>query len=412
MQNQFHQTMHQPEPYLNDKNRLKQFTFEHFLVSSSQASCFYACQAISKWGNDVEVTSPLFIYGPAGAGKTHLVHAIAHAMFENGHEHILIQTGVGFISAIINSIRQGTTMAFRNTYCGADALIIDGFDDLSGKPRSMEELQSIIDALSCLNRPVILTSSNKPAELEEMTPQLCSKLSGGLIFALPWPETSIKEKFIQRTMADLQMDPDHTICRQLALRMNSIREIQGALQTLAAATTDNLEIEHALELLDAHLACSKRIAEHDAAPSARSCALTRKQASPEQGTTNQAHQLDSYSPLPRQFNNGSASIDSPLGSLPFPEWVVIQENSHANKNSITHLRFPRFYATWKLKGSEKNDPDAIEIGALYPLDESSQCDLDNDQEFNACLSLKAAEKVSLFLANTAKNSAKNTGDQQ
>ena len=132
------------------------FTFENFVVGSSNEFCYAACQAVVE--RPGEAYNPLYIHGGVGLGKTHLINAVANALIKKKHYRIAYRTSERFTNELISAIKNNATQQFRDTYRRVDILIIDDVQFIAGKSSTQEEFFHTFNALHELHKQIILTS--------------------------------------------------------------------------------------------------------------------------------------------------------------------------------------------------------------------------------------------------------------
>ncbi|MDX8384133.1 MAG: DnaA/Hda family protein, partial [Ghiorsea sp.] len=141
----------------------ERFTFDNFVVGSSNEFCHAASLAVSDQpGMDY---NPLYIHGGVGLGKTHLINAIANRLAQRDNIRIAYRTGEHFTNELIDSIRSQRTAAFRDKYRKIDVLIIDDIQFIEGKQSTQEEFFHTFDALHKAKKQIILTSDRDPSAI-------------------------------------------------------------------------------------------------------------------------------------------------------------------------------------------------------------------------------------------------------
>src|SRR3989338_9001575 len=182
-----------PEPaYFDHTFRFKTnlnptYTFENFVVGSSNQFCHAAALAIAEANhNDY---NPLFIYGGVGLGKTHLVHAIAnYALEQNKNTHIKYLSSESFTNELIYSIRTDGMNRFREKYRHVDLLMIDDVQFLAGKEATQEEFFHTFNTLKESGKQIILTADRPPSCLNAIADRLKNRFEGGLIADIQIPD--------------------------------------------------------------------------------------------------------------------------------------------------------------------------------------------------------------------------------
>jgi chromosomal replication initiator protein len=224
---------------------IQRYTFAKFIVGPTNQFAHAAARMVgeapaSRW-------NPLFIYGGVGLGKTHLLHAIGHAIRERQPEwNISIITGEKFVTDFIGSIqkRQGGTNSsgnnsmedFRQRYRNApDVLLVDDVQFLSNKDSSQDEFFHTFNALHYAHKQIVLTSDKLPAELPGVEDRLRSRFTWGLIAEVETPDLETRVAILKhKAEVDKVELPDDVALYLAAHIKTNVRELEGALLRLAA----------------------------------------------------------------------------------------------------------------------------------------------------------------------------------
>ena len=182
--------------------------------------------------------NPLYIHGPGGTGKTHLLHALGNALREPLHAHgpvACVRADV-FVDELIAAIQAGTVERWRARYRHAAALIVDDVHALAGKERTQDELFHLFNHLYASGRQVVLASDRAPAELPELVARLRSRFDGGLVVALQAPDRALREALFKRALADEAPEADPSLAAALAEPpLSSAGEVKAAVDRLVQA---------------------------------------------------------------------------------------------------------------------------------------------------------------------------------
>lgn len=181
--------------------------------------------------------NPLFLVGPSGVGKTHLLHAIGNALAEQWGEGTVACVGAQlFIDDLIAALQDGEIDRFRTRYRGADALLIDDIQFVAGKERTQEELFHLFNQFHTAGKQLVFTSDLPPKALEGLEERLCSRFEGGLVVELGHPDRALREKLYARFLTEGESAPPGELLRYVADRpASSVREIIGVAHRLHAA---------------------------------------------------------------------------------------------------------------------------------------------------------------------------------
>ncbi|MDX8401987.1 MAG: chromosomal replication initiator protein DnaA [Mariprofundaceae bacterium] len=227
------------------------FTFENFVVGSSNEFCHAACLAVAE--KPGVAYNPLYIYGGVGLGKTHLINSVANALLDRGGHRIAYRTGERFTNELIQAIREGATETFRNRYRRADVLIIDDIQFIAGKDRTQEEFFHTFNALHEVSKQIILTSDRSPRELTNLMERLRSRFNWGLVADIQPPDFETRLAILESKaeLAGVRLDP--AVAQLLATRItNNVRELEGALTRLTAhanLTGRKIDLDYARHVL-------------------------------------------------------------------------------------------------------------------------------------------------------------------
>ena len=156
-----------------------QFTFDNFVVGPSNRFAHSAAIAVSKTPG--QVYNPLFIYGPPGVGKTHLLYAIANGIRrEKPEANIVYIKGDQFTNELIDAIKNGKNIEFRSKYREADLFLVDDIQFIAGKESTQEEFFHTFNKLYEEHKQIVLTSDRKPDDMLTLEERLRSRVLWGL----------------------------------------------------------------------------------------------------------------------------------------------------------------------------------------------------------------------------------------
>ncbi len=227
------------------------FTFENFVVGSSNEFCYAAARAVAD--KPGESYNPLYIHGGVGLGKTHLINAVANELMQKDHIKIAYRTGERFTNELITAIRNGATHQFREQYRKVDVLIIDDVQFIAGKTSTQEEFFHTFNALHEAHKQIILTSDRSPRDMKQLEERLRSRFNWGLVADIQPPnlETRLAILASKAELAGVHLDKE--VSYLLSSRItNNVRELEGALTRLTAyarLTDRKIDIEMARHVL-------------------------------------------------------------------------------------------------------------------------------------------------------------------
>jgi chromosomal replication initiator protein len=211
------------------------YLFESFVVGANNEFAHAACQAAaSKPGR---IYNPLFIYGGAGMGKTHLMHAIGHAILqERPSAKVVYIASEQFTNEFIQAISDGSLVKFRQQYREADILLIDDIQFFAKKEKSQEEFFHTFNTLCDKNGKQIVMTSDMPAsKIKNLEKRLVSRFEWGLTAEMAPPDTETRIAILKRKAQEMCVEVDGNILEFIAQRIrNNVRRLEGALIRLAS----------------------------------------------------------------------------------------------------------------------------------------------------------------------------------
>jgi chromosomal replication initiator protein len=210
------------------------YTFENFVVGETNKLAHSASLAVAK--HPAQLNNPLFLYGPSGLGKTHLLFAIVNDIRANHpNSKILYVTGEEFTIDLIESLAKKTTIAFRDKYRTVDVLLVDDIQFIAGKMAVQEEFFHTFDTLFKMNKQIILASDCAPKDIDNLEDRLKSRFVMGLVADIQPPDFELRMAIFKRKALDFNLDLDMKILYFLADNITTnVRQIEGALKKLKA----------------------------------------------------------------------------------------------------------------------------------------------------------------------------------
>ena len=226
-------------PVMERANLHPKYTFDTFVVGSNNKFAHAASLAVAE--SPGKVYNPLFIYGGAGLGKTHLMHSIAHFILEQDPEkNVLYVTSETFTNELIDAIRNGNNnnskiSSFREKYRSVDVLLIDDIQFISGKEATQEEFFHTFNDLHGNNRQIIISSDKPPKEIETLEARLSSRFEWGILADISVPDFETRMAILRKKEESDGYDIDDKVIQYIATNIKSnIRELEGALNKLIA----------------------------------------------------------------------------------------------------------------------------------------------------------------------------------
>ena len=211
-----------------------QFTFDNFVVGPSNRFAHSASIAVSK--NPGQVYNPLFIYGPSGVGKTHLLYAIANGIRRsNPDANIVYIKGDEFTNELIAAIAGGKNVEFRSKYRESDLFLIDDIQFIAGREYTQEEFFHTFNKLYEEHKQIVLTSDRKPDDMLTLEERLRSRFLWGLIADINPPDYETRMAIIKNKAKQLGLNLDDEVCNYIAINItNNVRQIEGTVKKILA----------------------------------------------------------------------------------------------------------------------------------------------------------------------------------
>ncbi len=209
-------------------------TFETFVVGSSNNFAHAAALGIVQ--NPGRKYNPLFIYGGVGLGKTHLMHAIGHALLDKYPDFtILYVSAETFVNDLISSLKSKKTPAFKKRYRSCDVLLVDDIQFISGKESTQEEFFHTFNELYMAEKQIILTSDRPPNEIPRIEDRLTSRFLGGLTVDIQPPDLEMRLGILQQKIKNLGIRAENEALELIAEKITSnVRELEGELKKILA----------------------------------------------------------------------------------------------------------------------------------------------------------------------------------
>jgi len=209
------------------------FTFETFVTGKSNQLAHKACFELSK-RQPKNRHNPLFIYGPSGLGKTHLMHSVADR-FVKMNKSFYYFTSEKFINQLVYSLRNNKVEDFKKKIKKVDLLIVDDIHVLAGKTKSSNEFLTLFADFTSGDKQLILASDRHPSQMTEFDERFRSRFSWGLTVAVEPPEIDTRMQILQKKAAAHQM----VLPRECALFIaqnvvSNVRRLEGALNQVFA----------------------------------------------------------------------------------------------------------------------------------------------------------------------------------
>lgn len=209
------------------------YTFDTFVVGSSNDLAYAACQAVAK--SPGLKYNPIFIYGGAGLGKTHLIQAVGNEIKRTQPEtEVLYISSETFVNEFLDHIRF-KKRGFSDKYRNVDVLIVDDVQFIAGKEKTQEEFFHTFNALHQSNKQIIISSDKPPRSIPTLTDRLRSRFEWGMSIDIQMPDFETRCAILQTKAAQSNIELNTETTEYLAKNINTnIRELEGALNQLLA----------------------------------------------------------------------------------------------------------------------------------------------------------------------------------
>jgi chromosomal replication initiator protein len=256
---------------LNPRN-----TFESFVVGNNNQMAHAAALAVAQ--APAQAYNPLFIYGDTGLGKTHLMHAIGHAILRNNpHAKIAYLSTEKFTNEFIQALQENALTKFRQRYRHVDVLLLDDVQFLGGKERIQEEFFHTFNDLFESSKQIVLSSDRRASEIQKLEARLVSRFEWGLPADIQPPDFETRVAILRTKAANLKFDLPAPVANFIAQNISkNIRRLEGALIKVASyssltgksidlATTEMLLQDVLMEQAQNQLTMEtiqKRVADH------------------------------------------------------------------------------------------------------------------------------------------------------
>ncbi|MCS7059921.1 MAG: chromosomal replication initiator protein DnaA [Anaerolineae bacterium] len=210
------------------------YTFATFVVGSGNRMAHAAAMSVAEMPADRY--NPLFLYGGAGLGKTHLLHAIGHEARRRGLSCCYV-TSEAFMNELIVAIRNQSTESFRNKYRLVDMLLMDDVQFIAGKESTQEEFFHTFNTLYSADKQIVLTSDRPPKMMVTLEDRLRSRFEWGLMADIAPPDLETRIAILQAKAAQRQANLPQDVIEFVARQIQSnVRELEGALTRLIASS--------------------------------------------------------------------------------------------------------------------------------------------------------------------------------
>ncbi len=211
-----------------------QFNFDNFVVGPSNRFAHGAAIAVTNTPG--QAYNPLFIYGPPGVGKTHLLYAIANDIRKmNPDTNVVYIKGDQFTNELIDAIQTGKNIEFRSKYREADLFLIDDIQFIAGKDSTQEEFFHTFNKLYEEHKQIVMTSDRKPGDMLTLEDRLRTRFEWGLLASIEAPDYETRMAIIKTKANSLGLELSDEVCNYIAVNVtNNVRQIEGTVKKIMA----------------------------------------------------------------------------------------------------------------------------------------------------------------------------------
>lgn len=241
-------------------------TFDSFVVGPFNELAYAAAQAVVK--NPGISYNPLFIYGPTGLGKTHLIQSIGnHFKRIDQNKKIHYLSTERFTTELVEAIKNNKAHLFKEKYRKYDVLIMDDVQFLSGKDKTQEELFHLFNTLHDNNKQIVFSADKPPKQIIGIEDRLKSRFEGGMIADVSAPDYESRLAILRTKVGTAEVTPPEEVLEYIAsVIQNNIRELEGVLNLVIVQTTvksRDLSISEVKQLIKNSIKPTKNISIND-----------------------------------------------------------------------------------------------------------------------------------------------------
>lgn len=217
----------------NQSNLNPKYTFDTFIIGDSNRHAHATCVAISE--SPSSSYNPLFIYGGAGLGKTHLMQAVAHQILKNNpSSKVLYVPSEVFTNEVIESIKKNKNEEFREKYRNLDVLLIDDIQFIIGKDSTQTEFFNTFNVLYNATKQIIISSDKPPKEMETLEDRIRSRLEWGVPVDIHSPDYETRMAILRKKAEIDRINVPDEVLQYISNNIvSNIRELEGALNKIS-----------------------------------------------------------------------------------------------------------------------------------------------------------------------------------
>ncbi len=210
------------------------YTFDAYIQGSGNNLAAAAARAVAD--SPAKAYNPLFIYGGVGLGKTHLMHAIGHAVLQKRRKaRVVYMSAERFTNEMIDSISEAQMNKFRRIYRNVDVLLVDDIQFLANKERTQEEFFHTFNELHGAYKQIVISSDRPPKQIPTLEDRLRSRFEWGMIADIQPPDVETRTAILRKKAEKCGVPIPHDVTALIAEKIPSnIRELEGALTRVVA----------------------------------------------------------------------------------------------------------------------------------------------------------------------------------
>ena len=214
----------------NKNNLFPRYTFENFVVGSSNQMATAVSMSAAKYPGQ-ENNNPIFLYGPSGLGKTHLMQAIGNEILKNSPEkNVVYVSSERFTNDMIESIQQKDMGTFRQLYRNVDVLLVDDIQFIENKQGTQEEFFHTFNDLYLNNKQIVITSDRPVKELATIEERLKTRFEWGQVLDINKPDYETRVAILKKKAESQNVYISEEVLSYIAERIDSnVRELEGGL---------------------------------------------------------------------------------------------------------------------------------------------------------------------------------------
>ena len=210
------------------------YTFEQFVIGEGNRFAHAAALAVAEL--PAQAYNPLFLHGPPGLGKTHLLHAIGNFVRRYGTGlRVRYATSEEFTTEFVDAVRSHRTGDFKDEFRSADVVLIDDVQFLAGRAKTREEFFHTFNALLGAGRQLVISSDRSPEELPDLEARLAERFRSGLVADLEPPPAVVRRAILAKRSRLDGVNVSDDVLAEIAQRVDSsVRALEGALIRVVA----------------------------------------------------------------------------------------------------------------------------------------------------------------------------------